>query len=341
MTRFIYISKPSLLFVVTLAISVTSCSRYKVSEKDSPFLSIDQPSVDLGKIIQYESKSHIFRLHNNSNKPITILSVRPSCTCTSFKISNTVVEPSKDITIQASVNALDRIGSFYTKLLITWKTSDSINQQESWLELKGAAKNLAIIDRPTIDFGRVASSKTTIPLHLQLDELSAHWNSLEVSAKKLKLSTVKLQNEYVINIELDPNQEALGAFQDLITLRFTGGELSEEKKVTIPVFAHIAGIVEANPPTIYLGTLNSSESHFGRFLVKTTSREDLSILEIEKSPHFTFNYKKLDSTTVDFMYYFNSESLNGDQSRKIIIKALVGHKVISLGVPFIAYIKTD
>ena len=71
-----------------------------------PPLAIDPPALDFGFIAPGESKTGIFTLKNPNNFPLTIVTLQPTCTCTSTTdLSGRVIAPGESIQFDASLAA--------------------------------------------------------------------------------------------------------------------------------------------------------------------------------------------------------------------------------------------
>lgn len=71
-----------------------------------PPLTIEPPALDFGFIAPGEEKTGIFTLKNNSNVPLTIIALQPTCTCTSTTdLAGRVIAPDESIQFDASLAA--------------------------------------------------------------------------------------------------------------------------------------------------------------------------------------------------------------------------------------------
>lgn len=70
-----------------------------------PQLIVDQPTVDLGKILQGNRVEHVYSLRNNGDQVLVIQKVRSSCGCTAALLSASEIAPGQTGEVKATFNS--------------------------------------------------------------------------------------------------------------------------------------------------------------------------------------------------------------------------------------------
>lgn len=103
-------------------------------------LQFKEESFDFGKVIEANgSVTHQFEFTNNANRPIKIITVKPSCGCTTPDWSREVIQPGKTGYIQARFDPKGRPGYFAKTLTVT----TDIDPNPIVLQIKGSVSNEA------------------------------------------------------------------------------------------------------------------------------------------------------------------------------------------------------
>lgn len=137
-------------------------------------LRFNEESFDFGKVIEKDGPvTHVFEFTNSYNKPVRILTVKPSCGCTTPDWSKEEIQPGKTGFIKAQFNPKGRPG-YFTKTLTV--TSDA-ESSPFILQIKGSV----VADARQIASGfRVTNG------------------SWRVKSSSLNLGKVYIKNEYVV-----------------------------------------------------------------------------------------------------------------------------------------------
>jgi len=109
------------------------CGPAAVSQQVNP-LRFSEETFDFGKIYEEDGPvTHDFVLTNNSNRPVTILTVKPSCGCTTPEWTREPILPGKSGIIRAQYDPQYRPGFFHKSLTVT----TDYNSQPITLYIKG------------------------------------------------------------------------------------------------------------------------------------------------------------------------------------------------------------
>ncbi len=109
------------LFGTGICILLLGCSSKKSSER--PITTTGNPA-DLGNMLQFGFKTHVFKLINMGNEPVSVTKLVNGCVCTRSKLNNNPIAPggSTDVTVELYSN--DREGHFASKVTVFWKTAN-------------------------------------------------------------------------------------------------------------------------------------------------------------------------------------------------------------------------
>ena len=94
-------------------------------EKDKAYFttaSLNQTSVDFGKVKEGDTLSHIFKISNTGNEPLIIYKTSGSCDCVAAVVTKELIPPGKEVNITAYFNTIGRKGPQNKTLEITCNT---------------------------------------------------------------------------------------------------------------------------------------------------------------------------------------------------------------------------
>lgn len=137
-------------------------------------IQFNEESFDFGKVIEKDGPvTHVFEFTNSYNKPVKILSVKPSCNCTAPDWSKEEIQPGKTGFIKAEFNPKGRPG-YFTKTLTVSTDAEST---PFILQIKGSV---------VADAQKIASS------------FHAANGSWKIKSSSLNLGKIYIKNEYVV-----------------------------------------------------------------------------------------------------------------------------------------------
>jgi hypothetical protein len=327
------------LGIVLLTVFILGCQNNDANHAN---LTVDVAAPYMGTLLQNEVKAYDFTFTNRSDSSILIDHIEKTCTCTNFSFSTPEIASHGQLKLKVTVDALNRIGLFYTKLIVYWKKKNSLDIHHIDLNISGTSKPLALVNPGNVDFGTVQSTGAIIRTEIRIrqDNSTARWNSLAASSKHLGLLTTRSDGDYVIGASFNPGLAAIGLFHDSILVTLSKGELGTAHDFQVPVFARVIGPLEATPPSIYLGAVRQNVTVRGSILLRSTAGQSLAglPLEIKHGPHISCSYSNRNTGAIAIDYAFVSSGPPGDQSAPILIKAIVNSKPIVLAVPLLVYI---
>lgn len=137
-------------------------------------LQFKEESFDFGNVVEKEGAvTHVFEFTNTFNKPVKILAVKPSCSCTAPDWSKEEIAPGKTGFVKAEFNPKGRPG-FFTKTLTVTTDADS---NPFILQIKGTVET---------DHDKKLAG---------LNKSRGHWR---VKSTSFNLGKVYIKNEYVV-----------------------------------------------------------------------------------------------------------------------------------------------
>lgn len=134
----------------------------------------NEESYDFGKVIEKDGPvTHVFEFTNSYNKPVKVLTVKPSCGCTTPDWSKEEIQPGKTGFITAQFNPKGRPG-YFTKTLTVTTDAES---NPFILQIKGSVVSDA--------------QKATSAFRMA----KGNWG---VKSSSLNLGKIYIKNEYVV-----------------------------------------------------------------------------------------------------------------------------------------------
>jgi hypothetical protein len=122
-------------FFIGLALVLFTITLFAQQNKQIKF---NEETHDFGTIVEHKGPvTHEFVFTNNSNRPVKILNVQPSCGCTTPGWTKEAVEPGKNGIVKASFNPQGRPGFFTKSLTVT----TDLEASPIILQIKGQVTN--------------------------------------------------------------------------------------------------------------------------------------------------------------------------------------------------------
>lgn len=94
-------------------------------EKDKAYFttaSLNQTTVDFGKVKEGDTLSHIFKISNTGNEPLVIYKTAGSCDCVAAVVTKEMIPPGKEVDITTYFNTNGRKGPQNKTLELTCNT---------------------------------------------------------------------------------------------------------------------------------------------------------------------------------------------------------------------------
>jgi hypothetical protein len=237
---------------------------------------------DFGAVPRGAKVKHDFVLTNYMAEPITIVSLRPSCGCTSGKASTSLVNPGASAVIEAQMDTRNFLGLKSTILHVTLMTSSG---REAEVRLGVTSTILAdfVLNPGSIDFGSVMKGQTPSQT-LTIDRIGSPGWKFERMVSSTRVLTAELAEtrrdkagavSYTLKVGIKPDAPA-GPVRDEIRLLSTD---REAPSIPIMVTAMIRGDLSAVPSVLALGEVSSADSKQGRFIIRATRPFAITVVE--------------------------------------------------------------
>ena len=134
-----------------------------------------------GTVARGATVRYPFYLTNTLNEPITIVSLRPSCGCTSGASDKSVVGPGERATVEAQMNTINFVGHKATILFVSLVTASG-RQAEVRLAVSSEIQSDIVLNPGTIDFGYVVKGQE-VSRTITIDRVGANdWRAMKMSS---------------------------------------------------------------------------------------------------------------------------------------------------------------
>jgi Protein of unknown function (DUF1573) len=94
-------------------------------DKDKAYFtqaSLNETTVDFGKVKEGDTLSHVFKISNTGNEPLVIYKTSGSCDCVAAVVTKEMIPPGKEVDITAYFNTKGRKGPQNKTLELTCNT---------------------------------------------------------------------------------------------------------------------------------------------------------------------------------------------------------------------------
>ncbi len=263
-----------------LILPSTGFSQNQQVSTAKPAIFCAEPKYDFGKIYQGKKVEHEFVIENKGASTLNVMSVQPSCGCTTAPISQNVVEPGKTATIKAIFDSSRFEGAVHKTITVS---SNDPNHPALTLELTGMIVKMYEAIPPFINFQRIKkNSSFETQITVQGNE-----------GRKPNITSVSFDNDlpfeatfakkpdsedYIITVKLKSGIEP----------RFASGSLiialqdADLPKLQIPVNGQITGDISVFPPKITFGTVKPKDM-LKKILI-TLDNPDVSVASVDVEP---------------------------------------------------------
>jgi len=264
-----------------LILSLAGFAQTPPSTSSKPSIYCDQPKFDFGKIVQGKKIEHIFVIQNRGNATLNVLSVQPSCGCTTAPISQNVIEPGKTAEIKSVFDTARFEGVVHKGINVSSNDPDHAIFQ---LSLAGTIIKLYETLPSFIDFQRINKNSgfetqvTVRGLEGRVPAITSVTldGDVPVDATFAKKPDT---DEYIVTLKLKPNVQPRGIAGSLVI------HLKDPDVPTlqIPIRGQVTGDVTFFPPQINFGTLRAKEV-MARKVILTLNSPDVNVTSVTADP---------------------------------------------------------
>ena len=238
---------------------------------------------DFGPVPRGAKVKHEFVLHNRLAEPVTILSLRPSCGCTSGHASAPSVNPGESAVVEAQMDTRNFLGRKATILFVTLVTASG---REAEVRLNVVSNILAdiVLNPGSIDFGAVLKGQGASQT-LNIDRINGRdwrFERMVSGSQALTAQLVETRRDpktgsvsYRLEVGVKPDAPS-GPLREEIRLLSND---RETPSIPIMVTGWVRGDLTASPSLLTMGEVNSAEGKQGRFVIRAS--KPFAITQVE------------------------------------------------------------
>ena len=222
---------------------------------------------DFGPVPRGAKVKHEFVLQNRLAEPVTILSLRPSCGCTSGRASASSVNPGGSAVVEAQMDTRNFLGRKATILFVTLVTASG---REAEVRLNVVSNILAdiVLNPGSIDFGAVLKGQGASQT-LNIDRINGRdwrFERMVSGSQALTAQLVETKRDlktgsvsYRLEVGVKPDAPS-GPLREEIRLLSND---RETPSIPIMVTGWVRGDLTASPSLLTLGEVNSIRRQAG------------------------------------------------------------------------------
>jgi hypothetical protein len=304
---------------------------------------------DLGTILQFASKTHVFKLINTGNESILVTKIVNGCGCTRSKLDNNPIVPGKSTDVTVDLSSDGREGHFASTVTVFWKTLSSNQVNKIDLVVQAVAVSVAVLEPTSVEFSffEPGDKAKTVLLKIKHGSAGVPWDSVVAWDNSGGLPVKTIDNKtFEIPITFDPEKKPLGTYRDMVKIKLEDHGKEIAQGYQLPVTATLMSDVEATPGSIYLGIMNSGSSKHGTFKIVSKSGYLVNFLSFQFADKSGFHLK-LESlksaktgsgqAETNISYEVQSPQFSGDASFKVFVKVRSQNTIYDLMIPVIVY----
>jgi hypothetical protein len=225
---------------------------------------------EFGLVARGAKVRHSFLLTNRLNEGVTILSLRPSCGCTSGKASASTVGPGQTATVEAEMDTRNFVGEKATSLYVSLITATG-REGEVRLGVSSTILSDIVLNPGSIDFGTVGrgqSPQRTLTLerigapNWEVERMVSACRAIDASMDETRRADGLVQ--YTLTVTLKPDAPA-GPLRDEIRILTND---PETRSISVILSAQVRGELGASPSVLSLGRVVSASGASGHVWIR-------------------------------------------------------------------------
>ena len=289
---------------------------HRKKQENTPLAFSEIPIYDFGKALGGSKIKHTFTIKNIGKKPLEILSVTETCTCTASVLSQDEIPPGKTGSISSVLTVPSGNGQMNESLLVL--TNDP-TQNTLTLTLKGEVFTPLKTFPELIAFGNQKPLKDPvtkqISLHLQEE---TEIQSVRTNSKYIK-AALKIRDKIpYVDIQFLPTLPA-GKFSHHILVDYTyKGERGTHK---VSTFGEIIGELRVVPNRLFFGLIKDPASFSKTITISSRNTQPFKIISAESSTKLVkvTIAKDENETRYQLTTALSPEAKSGEVSGEVII----------------------
>jgi hypothetical protein len=252
-------------------------SAFPADEDSGPDLRLNTYLWDFGAIDEGRSVSQELTLKNQGAEELTILEVKPSCTCVTWSLSDFVLRPGASASMSLKFDPTGKSGS--QPQTVTIRSNDPVTPAIQ-LQIRGTVKPLKVVFSPKrVDFGTVNREKPTakqVYVDSMVDVKSVHCDLPFVSAG-VSESADEQHTAHVVSISLKP-EVPIGSFSGKLIIE-TGHPT--DPTLEVPLSGTVIGGVQCSVDSLFFGTVRKGASKKLKMTVRPAAGRSVRVESVK------------------------------------------------------------
>lgn len=238
---------------------------------------------DRGVVPAGAKVSHVFQVYNQSEEPLTFLSIKGDCSCSKSFLEKLpiTVGPGEFAEAQVEWEVGNADGDKVRKFVVTTDAEDPLHKTIV-LRLTAEVMTLVRVIPKQLHFGIVRRDEThveKVQVHFRDKEMSGMVERLETSSNSLTAKTLSVEpNWLTLEVRLTQDKPSGPLFENL-TLRFADKNIED---IIIPVTGEIRGDLKLTPVRLYIHKPRFGNSHLSaRMRVQSVTGRQFVVSRID------------------------------------------------------------
>lgn len=238
--------KKNVCKILAVAVLVTGMGFVAPAGWAAPIIMSPEPLFDFGERDNEEKVTHDFVVKNTGDEPLQITDVKTTCGCTVAKPEVNTLAPGEETKVGVTFNLKGKQGPQNKK--ITVLTNDPTTPQY-YLELKGTALALIMMDPTLLNFGKIADNDPhSLPITVRTTKEDFTFEIKDVTVEgaapvQTVVETVTPGKEYKIVATTNTNLMP-GSITGTININTTE---ATRPVLQVKVFGHVIGALTIQP----------------------------------------------------------------------------------------------
>lgn len=238
-------------------------------------------SHDMGRVKEGDSIEHIFQVHNESDRPLTIRSIKGDCSCSSAFLTDLPVTLKAGDSVEAKVEWRTKgmLGDITRKFVVTTDAKNPVYKAIP-LTLRAEIYRDVRIFPEEIHFGAIApdeSPSRRLRVRATDSAIAKSIESVDSTTELVSAEITEVKENWIAVDVSVANEKSTGPFHGEIQLNFDHPQV---KRVSVPITGNVQGDIKVLPETMYI-----RRERFGhqpttqRFRLRSKSDERFEIVD--------------------------------------------------------------
>jgi hypothetical protein len=327
-------------FLLSALVVISSCKKNLVSSEQPLYVSVIKGDDNIPYTPTETVKELRYKLENKSNKDLYITSIKPSCGCTSYRLSQEVIKPHNSETISFLINSGSQSINKKTQALVTYKVDEREYHYTVFISFK--VSRFIQIQPETIDCGVLLAKNGPLKKIFTIRIIDTNYDIANIrphsSFADIKLIK-KSDCSYQYSTTINPSKFKTEYFIDQIKVDYDFNKKIISNAEGPFIQGKILSDITFSPSSIYLGKLNKNEH--SNFIIQILKKKNVKkiisavstsdVVEIIDSQLFTdskitFSFKvNKNAPTGAFKSNINTNLMFADGTVSTISIVVIGY----------------